>query len=187
MKINFRIILFIAIILVLGIGITYSYFSSNVIGNNDNVTKVTTGKIELEIDDSSITAKDIAPIYDEDYEMLGIHKNFIVASTSSNLNACTKIYLNIHNITDNLKSEYFKYKLIYDDKVIDGNFKNANNNENLLLKDNVFINSNNSKSFDLYIWVSYEDGIDQTNMLGGSVESSLYIEGVDVKEESICK
>ena len=96
------------------VGVSYAYFGANIIPNNVKETKVTTGKIELEIDDVSITAEDIAPIYDEDFEMMGIHKNFAVTSTNSNLNACTKIYLDIDGITNNLKSEYFKYRLIYD-------------------------------------------------------------------------
>ena len=169
------------------VGFSYSYFGANIIPNNVKETKVTTGKIDLEIDDVSITAEDIAPIYDEDYEMLGIHKNFAITSTNSNLNACTKIYLDIDNITDNLKSEYFKYKLVFDGYEKDGNFLDAINGNKLLIDDNIFIESGKTKIFDLYVWVSYQDNIDQTKMLGGSMKSNLYIEGLDVKEESICR
>ncbi|MBR4178434.1 MAG: hypothetical protein IKR57_03705 [Bacilli bacterium] len=171
----------------ISVGISYSYFGANIIPNNVKETKVTTGKIELEIDDVSITAEDIAPIYDEDYEMLGIHKNFAVTSTNSNLNACTKIYLDIDSITDNLKSEYFKYKLIFDGYEKYGNFVNAMTGNKMLIDENIFIESGKTKMFDLYIWVSYQEGVDQTNMLGGSVKTHLYIEGLDVKEESICR
>ena len=182
-----HLIIIIIALLAIGIGFSYSYFGSNVISNGVNETKVTTGKIDLEIDDYSINAEDIAPIYDEDYEMLGIHKNFVVSSTNSSINACTKIYLNISNITDNLKSEYFKYKLVYDNHEKDGNFINANSNSKLLIDDNIFIESEKSKEFDLYIWISFQDNVDQNNLLGGSMKSNLYIEGLDVKEESICK
>ena len=57
----------------------------------------------------------------------------------------------------------------------------------MLIDENIFIESGKTKMFDLYIWVSYQEGVDQTNMLGGSVKTHLYIEGLDVKEESICR
>lgn len=182
-----HLVVIIVALFVLSVGVSYAYFGANIIPNNVKETIVTTGKIELEIDEVNISSEDIAPIYDEDYEMLGIHKNFEIISTNSNLNACTKIYLDIENITDNLKSEYFKYKLIFDDYEKDGNFIDAMNGNKLLIDDNIFIESGKSKSFDLYIWVSYQEGLDQTNMLGGSIKTHLYVEGVDVKEESICR
>ena len=172
---------------VITLSVSFSYFSANIINKDIKETKISTGKVGLEVDDVSIVASNIAPIYDEGYESLAIHKKFTIKSNNSNLNACTKVYLYINSITDSLKSEYFKYKLVYDDYEKDGNFLEAYNDSNLLLDENIFIESKESKTFDLYIWISYENGIDQTNMLGGSMKSNVYIEGIDIREESSCR
>jgi len=172
------------ILLVITISVSYSYFVPNFI-NNTNETKVSTGKLDLSIDDESINAVEISPIYDEDYELLSIHKNFGVISNSS-LNSCVNLYINVSEISNELKSEYFKYKLKYDDKEIDGNFKNANNNEKLLIDGNIFLESNSEKSFDLYIWVSYQEDVDQLSMLNGVIKSNIFVEGYDSKNNT-CK
>ena len=111
---------------------------------------------------------------------MGIHKNFTVISKSS-LNSCVNLYINVSEISDSLKSEYFKYKLKYDGRLVEGNFENANNNEKMLLINNVFLESLSEKSFDLYIWVSYDENVDQTNMLKGQIKSNIYVEGFDSK------
>ena len=181
-----HLIIIIFILLVAVLAVSYSYFSPNVISNDIKDTKVTTGKIDLKIDDDSISAEDIAPIYDEDYEMLAFKKNFLVISSESNLNSCAKIYLNIDNISDSLKSEYFKYKISSNMIEEEGNFKNAVSGGRILLADKVFVEANKSISFDLYIWISYQDNIDQLNMLGTNLVANLVIEGVDVKTEGEC-
>lgn len=175
-------IISIFVLLVITVSVSYSYFAPNFI-NNTKDTKVSTGDLDLSIDDESINAVEISPIYDNDYELLGIHKNFGVISNSS-LNSCVNLYINVSEISNELKSEYFKYKLIYDDKVIDGNFVNAVNNEKMLIDSNIFLESKSEKTFDLYIWVSYQDDVDQLNMLNGKIKSNIYVEGYDSKNNT---
>ena len=175
-------IISILFLLVITIVVSYSYFTPNFI-NNAKDTKVSTGNLDLSIDDESINAVEIPPIYDVDYELLAIHKSFTIISKSS-LNSCANLYINISEISDSLKSEYFKYKLLYDNQVIDGNFKDANSNEKLLLLDNIFLESENEKSFDLYIWVSYQEDVDQLNMLKGNIKSNIFVEGFDSKNNT---
>lgn len=177
-------IISILFLLVVTISVSYAYFAPNFI-NNIKDTKVSTGNLELVIDDESINEVEIAPIYDSDYELLGIHKNFTVISKSS-LDSCFNLYINVDEISPSLKSEYFKYKLVYDDKTIDGNFLHANNNAKMLISNNIFLENNNEKSFDLYIWVSYQDDVDQIGMLSGKIKSNLYVEGFDSKNAA-CK
>jgi hypothetical protein len=177
-------IITIVVLLVAVFAVSYSYFSANVI-NNPSDTVVSSGKVELSIDDESINAVEIAPIYDEDYEMLAIHKNFAVISNSS-LNSCVNIYLNVEEISDSLKSEYFKYKIINGDNELIGDFKNAKSHEKMLVLDNVFIEGSKEKTFDLYIWVSYQENVNQTNMLNSKIKSNIYIEGKDVKSREQC-
>ena len=162
-------IISIGVLLVITISVSFAYFVPNFI-NNTKDTKVSTGNLDLVIDDESINEVEISPIYDNDYELMGIHKNFTVISKSS-LNSCANLYINVSEISDSLKSKYFKYKLKYDGRLVEGNFENANNNEKMLLINNVFLESLSEKSFDLYIWVSYDENVDQTNMLKGQIKS----------------
>ena len=182
-QIKYLLILIIVLLLVVG-GVSYSYFSANVI-NNPSDTVVSSGKIELSIDDESINAVEISPIYDEDYEMLSIHKNFTVISEST-LNSCVNVYINVDSISDSLKSEYFKYKIVTEDKEFIRDFTRAKTGEKMIILDNVFIEPTMSKTFDLYIWVSYQDGVDQTDMLNSKIKSNIYIEGKDVKSREQC-
>ena len=182
-QIKYLLILIIVLLLVVG-GVSYSYFSANVI-NNPSDTVVSSGKIELSIDDESINAVEISPIYDEDYEMLSIHKNFTVISEST-LNSCVNVYINVDSISDSLKSEYFKYKIVTEDKEFIGDFTRAKTGEKMIILDNVFIEPTMSKTFDLYIWVSYQDGVDQTDMLNSKIKSNIYVEGHDVKNREQC-
>ena len=182
-QIKYLLILIIVLLLVVG-GVSYSYFSANVI-NNPSDTVVSSGKIELSIDDESINAVEISPIYDEDYEMLSIHKNFTVISEST-LNSCVNVYINVDSISDSLKSEYFKYKIVTEDKEFIGDFTRAKTGEKMIILDNVFIEPTMSKTFDLYIWVSYQDGVDQTDMLNSEIKSNIYVEGHDVKNREQC-
>ena len=99
-------IISIAVLLVITISVSFAYFVPNFI-NNTKDTKVSTGNLDLVIDDESINEVEISPIYDNDYELMGIHKNFTVISKSS-LNSCVNLYINVSEISDSLKSEYFK-------------------------------------------------------------------------------
>ena len=175
-------IISILVLLAVTFTVSYSYFVPNFI-NNTNDTKVSTGNLDLSIDDEEINAVEISPIYDEDYELLSIHKNFGVISNSS-LNSCVNLYINVSEISEELKSEYFKYKLIYDDKEVDGSFKDAKSNEKLLIDNNIFLESKSEKNFDLYIWVSYQDDVDQLSMLNGKIKSNIFVEGFDSKENT---
>ena len=172
--------------LVLVVGVSYSYFTPNILSSELKDTKVTTGKVDLRIDDDSISALDIAPIYDEDYEMLAFKKNFLVISSNESLNSCAKLFLNIDEISDGLKSEYFKYKISSSLGEEEGNFKNAVSGGKMLLADNIYIEKNKSIDFALYIWVSYQDNVDQTNMLNSSIKANIVIEGVDSKDNITC-
>lgn len=179
-------IVIILILLLCVFSVSYSYFTGNVIGNGDNETSVVTGKVDLSIDDESISSVEMAPIYDTDYEMLAFHKSFSVISSNDSLNSCANIYLQIDSISDGLKSELFKYKIISSDVERDGNFLNASNNSKMLLLDKQFVESGKNLNFDLYIWVSYDEKINQIDMLSTSLEAKLIVEGTDSKERSMC-
>lgn len=184
-KIKYLIIL-ILILISMSVVVTYSYFTAGVLSNDINDVNVSTGSLNVKINDNSVNSNEISPIYDNDYEMLAYHKDFEIISDST-LNSCNKLYLHINNISDALKSNYFKYKLLGENIDLDGNFINANNSEDLLLIDNLYLEKNTTKFLDLYMWISYQDDIDQMDMLGTKIDSYLVIKSVDAKDESQCK
>ena len=185
-NINKHLVIIIAVLILVTIGVSYSYFVADIISEGVTNSKLNTGKLKLVIDDEGISASDIAPIYDEDYEMLALKKNFSINSSSSDLNSCANIYLNIDSISSNLKSEYFKYKIVSNDVEKEGNFKEAISNKKMLLVDKVFIENDKSIDYDLYIWISYKDGVDQSNMLGTTMKAKLVVEGLDIKTKEEC-
>lgn len=187
MKTNIK-LLIISIIILLAITAvgTYSYFTANVVSNDINEVDVSSGSINLKIDDSSITSNEISPIYDSDYEMLAYNKDFEIISDST-LNTCAKLYLHVNEISDSLKSKYFKYKIVSEGIDIDGDFVNAKNEEDMLLLDKIYLESKSTKYFDLYLWVSYQDDVDQMDLLGTKIDAHLVVSGVDSKEEGMCK
>ena len=90
-------------------------------------------------------------------------------------------------MSDSLKSKYFKYKIMTNDNYYEGDFEKSSEKEDMLLIDKVFIEHDSVKFFDLYIWISYQDDVDQMNMLGTSIDASLVVKGLDAKEEALCK
>lgn len=169
------------------ISTSFAYFVPNIIRENINDTKVESGVVKVSITDASVNAVNLAPIYDKDSTKLGFKKEFSIVS-SSTLNTCNKIYLNIDSISSSLKSEYLKYKLVNNNSNIEinGNFINAVENEKLLLLDNVFLNNNETQDYTLYIWLSYQENIDQLDMLGTTIKAKLSIESLDAKNKNSC-
>ncbi len=176
-------ILIILVLISVTVYVTYSYFAPNIISNDINDVNVSSGKINLRIDDESIDSIDLAPINDEDYEMLAYHKSFEVISDGS-LNSCASLYLNINEISDSLKSKYFKYKLIGDGVEVIGNFENASNE--MLIHKNIFLEAGSVKYYDLYIWVSYDENVDQLSMLNSKINASILLKGYDVEDSTKC-
>lgn len=142
----------------------------------------------MSISDESVNVSDLAPIYDETYESYAYSKSFSVKSIDEGLNVCSNLYLNINNIDSNLKSKYFKWKLVSSDKEeFNGDFEESVNGEKLELINGIYFKSGQTKSYTLYIWLSYESDVNQTMMLGSELKSSLYIEGIDAKNRNSCE
>ena len=97
MKKSIYLILVVLLLVSASIYLTYSYFIPRVISNDINDVNVSSGKLELRIDDVSVSSLEISPIYDSDYEMLAYNKDFELISDST-LNACAKLYLRIKNM-----------------------------------------------------------------------------------------
>lgn len=180
-------VIIILFLFVITLSVSFSYFGANIVSKDLKETKVITGKIDLRVDDETLNAKDIAPIYDMDYDKLAYKKSFRVTSSSDSLNSCAKILLNVNDISLPLSSEYFKYKIVSDDVNKDGSFKNAKKGGKMVLANNVFIEGNQNKDFTLYIWISYADNVNQMDMLGTYMDANIEVEGKDAKDKSFCK
>ena len=140
---------------------------------------------KVEIDDDEINVSDVALIYDADYEMLALKKDFTINNSKNNI--CAKLYLNIEELSPNLKSEFFKYKIESKDNTQEGNFINAKIREKMIILDNFFIEKNKSLDFDFYIWISKNDSVNQNDLTSGNMKSKIIIESKDVKDIKECK
>ena len=89
----------------------------------------------------------------------------------------------LNSIDEELKSKYLKYILIKDNEEVYGDFNSTS--DKLLLKSE-YIESNDSNNYTLYIWISYDENENQINMLGKSLEASIYVEGFDASEITTC-
>ena len=186
MKRNVKYLIIIIFVLVAITSIaTYAYFGANVVSNDINDVNVSSGKLQIKIDDNSINASENSPIYDADYEMLAYNKDFELISDSS-LNACSKLSLHINEMSESLKSEYFKYRIIGEGIDETGDFRDAKVGEDLVLLNNLYLEKGTTKYFDLYLWVSYQKDVDQLDMLGTKIDSNLVVSGVDSKTEDLC-
>ncbi len=180
-------IILVLMLFAITVSISYAYFGANVIHESEYETKVSTGLIDIKINDTSVNASNITPIYDEDYQLLAYDKEFSLASSNDSLNSCTKIYLDIDSISEALQSKYFKYLIKSSNgEENSGTFEYANSNDKLLILDNVFIESGEVVNFDLYIWISYQDNVDQMDMLNTEMKSNIFIEGLDSKTKDKC-
>lgn len=189
MQVKKKYLLISVLILIAGVlSVTFGFFGTEVVNTLINLTSVTTGTIELTLSDEQVNATNLAPIYDQYYAVQAYTKTFTVTNTEGSINACTNIYLDISSISESLKSEYFKYKIVSsDNKSSEGNFSSASTTENMLLLASGFFTGNQTKSYTLYIWISYQEDVNQISMLGTSMSASLIVEGSDVKQKLTCE
>jgi len=166
---------------------SFSYFGVKVIKDEINPTNVSTGSLNVKISDEIVNVSSLAPIYDKNYLNKAYKKEFTINNISETLNSCTSLYLDVKEISDSLKSEYFKYLLISSDgKTYSGDFRNAKSGEKLLLENGIFLETKNSISYTLYIWISYAEGINQIGMLNTTMSASVVINSNDMKNLQSC-
>lgn len=172
----------IILVLILSIlSVSFAYFEINIIKDGENKTNINTGNLKLKISDSSVNIDNLLPVYDSDY--INSYKKEFTISNEENLNSCSKIFLKFNNIDEELKNKYMKYVLIKDNEEVYGNFDT--DSDKILLKSE-YIESNVINKYTLYIWISYDETENQINMLGKSLEASIYVEGFDASEITSC-
>ena len=140
----------IVLISLVGLMGTYAWFtwksSSNTnvtlsIGNLADVT-FTSGP--------DINISNLAPVYNYTD---GVSTTFVMKNNSTTNNLNYGIKLDVTSISNELKSESFKYTLLKDNKVVQtGNLKNAVNGKTLTLNTGSLVKSSTS-NYKLYFWI----------------------------------
>ena len=153
---------------------TYAYFRPQIVGEGKDIN-VVSGKIKLAISEEVITATNLAPILDSTKDTKAAKNTFTISRTEdSNLNACYSLNLVVKKIGSNLQNKYFKYELTYGNgETIEGDFSDYSTrtpDENgevtiSLLTNQSITNTNESNTYTLRLWLSYDPDEDQTNLL----------------------
>ena len=165
----------IVLISLVGLMGTYAWFtwksSSNTnvtlsIGNLADVT-FTSGP--------DINISNLAPVYNYTD---GVSTTFVMKNNSTTNNLNYEIKLDVTSISNELKSESFKYTLLKDNKVVQtGNLKNAVNGKTLILNTGLLAKGSTS-NYKLYFWI---DGNIEN---GSSMMNKPLVGEIDVGEKT---
>ena len=165
----------IVLISLVGLASTYAWFtwksSSNTnvtlsIGNLADVT-FTSGP--------DINISNLAPVYNYTD---GVSTTFVMKNNSTTNNLNYEIKLDVTSISNELKSESFKYTLLKDNKVVQtGNLKNAVNGKTLILNTGLLAKGSTS-NYKLYFWI---DGNIEN---GSSMMNKSLVGKIDVGEKT---
>ena len=97
-----------------------------------------------------INISNLAPVYNYTD---GVSTTFVMKNNSTTNNLNYEIKLDVTSISNELKSESFKYTLLKDNKVVQtGNFKNAVNGKTLTLNAGLLAKGSTS-NYKLYFWI----------------------------------
>ncbi len=185
-NIYYRLLMISAIIIPVIIGFSYAYFLAVVKVTNDKPTTIT-GTIVSDIDfelvdenNSYIKATNLIPLTSDQVSIYAETGNFSVRAGNNNNNVLYTISLTDVNIPDELKNEYFKWKLVCtscnsnSSKNIEGSFINATNE--LILNTELLIEPNTIDDYKIMIWLEESD-IDQNNTMNKSFSAKVKVNG----------
>ena len=175
---KYIIISIISIILVVALGISLAYFTPNIIGNGANIN-VVSGIFDLDISDSNISPNIVfRPILDStvDTSSYAYRNAFTVSrSEDSNLDGCYSLSLVVDSIGNNLKNEWFKYKITDGTVTYTGTLAGLSAGSSKSLIKNVYISKDTSThNYTLTLWLSYSNTKDQSSILTGEESSRTF-------------
>lgn len=182
----FIIVGIILIFLIFIIGVTYAYFSKKDITKRE----VIASSLLMEYnEDKEINLNNLYPISKNDI----LSKAYNLSFSLSNLgkqSMMSNIYLDINQISEELKSDCVKYRLVdinsdnYEFPIAEGDFTLASNNQKMLLKDEIFFGLDTTKNFKLYIYIE-EDGTNQNYVMNKTISVELKVESKAVTYTSM--
>ena len=159
------------LILIAGVvGLTYSWFSTIIEGTGKPII-VTAGILDIKYEETEVMNVTFAePIYDDNRGTQAYKNVFTVSHEErSNIDACYSIDLSIDSIQDKFKSEWIKYELydVTNNVSVTGiqDFSEVTGAGIIPLASNLNLAVNDSVQYELRIWLSYSDTIDQTSLL----------------------
>ena len=175
-------------LLTLTLGVSYAYFTATVTGNDSAVvTKIVAGILDVDFTITDRISNDnILLIKDEKREEKAETLDFTVSNNGrGTLDAVYYVYLTDLNITNNLKSQDFKWELIKnDDTVFTGNFSSAETNTDFTItsetNNGIVIPVKQELSvgqidrYKLRIWLSEKEE-DQNSLLNGTFSGKVRV------------
>lgn len=181
-KFPIRICIFALSLFVLSFSVSYSFFTTvPQINNPENATShVATDYLDFDFGTTEyINNENITLVKPENVATEASKTVFNVArKAGSRYEIKYNIYLTDLTISDNLKSEDFKWDLLQNGtSIYSGNFAATETNELFMLTPEPLLTDNDtSKSYELRIWLE-ESNVDQANLLNGTFSAKV---GIDV-------
>lgn len=183
-------IVLVVLLIIMAVSITYAYFSRNMTQTGDDTeTKITAGKLDVDfITTAYISNKDAKLINDNEAHSLADRSSFSVTRSADN--TVEKVYYTLKlteiDITDNLKSEYVKWRL-YDTDVISaateplsfGDFTTITDNALDLYPTKISLAKEVTHNFVLLVWLSNDENKNQTELLKGSLNAKVEVTAVN--------
>ena len=175
------------IVLVVSIGLTYSYFTPIITTIGNSLFNISSGNIDVNFSTSSYMNGTIIPISDSDYATDALSSSFSIA-LNNNTPVKYDVFLDVKLSTTNtllLEDSDVKYLLtdgttsytgsIDDSTVVDGNVTafDGSNYIAFQLKDAI-TQTASTKNYTLYLWLS-DTGEDQNAYLGASIRAKVRI------------
>lgn len=169
------------LILVALIGITIAYFMSRSVSDEHTITS---GNVAITYEnESAFRLTGLVPLLESEILDNAAKISFTVRNTGT-MEAYVKI--NLTDITiSNLASYDFKWALYEDTtKVTTGNFASLGDNTSINLANDIKLNQNESKNYNVYVWID-ESGEDQTSLMKGTFKSKVEVIGLGTKEDTL--
>lgn len=186
-----HIVIYVTIVLLLVIGtftITYSYFLA-LPKADDTITpsNVETGKLVLDfVTNTYINADKLPLINDSDKDTEAPYTEFIVShNEESNVSASYDLYITELEISENFKSEYFKWELVRvsqgtEEIINSGNFLNATTGNDFKLNSNtITLSVDDIHLYKLRIWLSNDENKNQLELTNGSFKGKVKVTAVN--------
>ena len=171
------------------IGFSYAYFQNLLVNDNPTETKIKSPVLDLDITGLSndyIELSNASLINPEDTQTKASEYSFEISHTKfSNVDAAI-YYLNLTDIqiSDNLKSSYFKWSLeqnntkdIDNQNIITGDFSQIEDNYLKLNKKAFVLPNENTDTYTLKIWLENDPNVNQNDLLNGNFSAKLTLEG----------
>lgn len=173
-------------LVIIGISGSYAYFVNTIenVADRDNSVSITSGELKMNFTTSQyINASDGTLINDADLLTSSNAKytSFSVAlpNDAKVSRASYNLYLTDITISDSFKSPYVKWALYADGDVKknEGTFENYTSG-NIELLSSQDIEKNGPINYKLYIWLSNDDTVNQSSLLGGSIQAKVGFKAV---------